>query len=383
MNTPATQFDQQMMRRAIDLAIRGRGRVEPNPTVGCVITRGDRIIGEGWHAAFGGPHAEPAALANCRESPAGATAYVTLEPCSHTNKKTLPCVPQLIQARLGRVVIGCLDPNPQVNGRGVALLQQAGITVDTPCLELECRQLIAPFVARICLKRPYITLKWAQSADGKVAGSGGRRTRISNARSHAVIHRLRSHSDAILVGINTVLNDDPLLTARGVDYARPLLRVVLDTHLRIDPSSQLVQTAAGDVLVLHGASETPAEALQSAGITCIGVTEQAPGRLDLAQAIAALDRWSPTHLLVEPGPTLARSFFESGLVDRIWVIESPLQINAEDAPLASELPAGYVKTGEIELDGDRLSEYLNPHSQTFATASPSADLRLASQRRAV
>lgn len=378
MATLDQQFDEQMMRRAIDLAIRGRGRVEPNPTVGCVIARAGQILGQGWHAVFGGAHAEPTALADCRGSPSGATAYVTLEPCSHTIKKTPPCAPRLIEAGLARVVVGCLDPNPQVNGNGVAMLRAAGITVDASCLEPTCRQLIAPFIARQCLKRPYITLKWARSADGKVAGAGGVRTRISNARSHAAIHELRARSDAILVGINTVLNDDPLLTARGVEAAqRPLLRLVLDSELRIPHSSQLVHTAAGDVVVFHAPSAPGAQRLQSRGVTCILVAEEQPGRLRLDQVINALQPWAPTHLLVEPGPTLARSFFASGLVDRVWVIEAPRAINAIDAPDAPAVPGDYLKSGEIQLDDDRLSEYLNPHSHTFAAADPSADLRLA------
>src|SRR5437667_5099918 len=140
------QIDQTFMRRAIRLAMNGRGRVEPNPMVGCVIVKNGRIIGEGYHQQFGGPHAEPNALANCTGSPAGATAYVTLEPCCHTNKKTPACVPRLIEAKLGRVVIGCLDPNPEVNGRGVTMLREAGILVDGPLLEAEAKQLIAPFI---------------------------------------------------------------------------------------------------------------------------------------------------------------------------------------------------------------------------------------------
>ena len=270
------QFDQQMMRHAIDLAIRGRGRVEPNPTVGCVITRDRTILGEGCHAEFGAAHAEPAALVDCRESPEGGTAYVTLEPCSHENKKTPPCVPRLIEARLARVVVGCRDPNPLVNGRGIDQLRQAGIRVDTPCLESACRQLIAPFIARIRHNRPYITLKWAQTADGKIAGSAGMPLRISNARSNAAVHDLRARSDAILVGINTVLNDNPLLTARGIADPRPLLRLVVASNLRIGPDSQLARTAAGDVLVFHSATAARPEALRSTGITCIPVAETSP-----------------------------------------------------------------------------------------------------------
>src|SRR4051794_4012540 len=181
--------DEQHLRRAIRLAMNGRGRVEPNPMVGCVIVARDgRVIGEGYHQQFGGPHAEPNALASCTESPQGATAYVTLEPCCHTNKKTPPCTPRLIGAKISRVVLGCLDPNPDVNGNGVRLLREAGVEVDGPLLEGEAKQLIAPFLARVNYKRPYVTLKWAESANGMVAGRMGRPVRITNSTSDRVVH---------------------------------------------------------------------------------------------------------------------------------------------------------------------------------------------------
>src|SRR5256714_3438527 len=156
------ELDQQFMHRAIRLAMNGRGRVEPNPMVGCVIVKAGKIIGEGIHEHFGGPHAEPNALASCTESPQGASVYVTLEPCCHTNKKTPPCTPRLIEAKLARVVIGCLDPNPEVNGNGVRMLREAGIQVDGSVLEAEAKQLIAPFPARGNHNRPDVTLKWAE-----------------------------------------------------------------------------------------------------------------------------------------------------------------------------------------------------------------------------
>src|SRR4051794_32100457 len=241
-------FDhEQFLRRAIRLAMNGRGRVEPNPVVGCVIVRDGRVIGEGFHEQFGGPHAEPNALAACAragESPAGATAYVTLEPCCHTNKKTPPCAPRLIEAKLARVVVGCLDPNPAVNGKGIATLRAAGIEVVGPVLEPEAKQLIAPFLATTTLGRPYVTLKWAESADGKIAGPGGRRTQISNERSMRLVHDLRGRGDATLVGIGTVVADDPLLTTRASSPGRPLLRVLLDSRLNVPLESRLVATAA-------------------------------------------------------------------------------------------------------------------------------------------
>src|SRR2546423_1384271 len=193
------------MPRPTRLAMNGRGRVEPNPMVGCVIVKDDRIIGGGYHQQYGQPHAEPNALASCIESPQGATAYVTLEPCCHTNKKTPPCTPLLIEAGIARVVVGCTDPNPQVNGKGLDILRAAGIQVAPPVLEPEARQLIAPFIASTQHHRPYVTLKWAQTADGKIAGRYGRPLQISNLRSSQIVHALRARCQAIAVGIATVL----------------------------------------------------------------------------------------------------------------------------------------------------------------------------------
>jgi riboflavin biosynthesis protein RibD len=253
MGNASREIDEQFLRRAIRLAMNGRGRVEPNPMVGCVIVKNGRVIGEGYHAQFGGPHAEPAALANCTEPPDGATAYVTLEPCCHTNKKTPPCTPKLIDAKVARVVIGCLDPNPDVNGKGVAMLRAAGIRVDRPVLEGAAKQLIAMFQASQ-LGRCYVTAKWAETADRKVAGPRGARRQISGSLATRAVHMLRGRSNAIMVGVNTVLNDDPLLTARDVSVESHLDHtIVLDTHLRTPPTARLFHNASdGDVLIYCG-----------------------------------------------------------------------------------------------------------------------------------
>ena len=226
--------------------------------VGCVIARGDRVIGEGWHERFGGPHAEPNALAACEragESTAGATAYVTLEPCCHTNKKTPPCAPRLIEAKVCRVVVGALDPNPAVNGKGLEMLRAAGVEVRGPVLEAEAKQLVAPFVAGTLHRRPYVTLKWAESADGKVAGPGGKRTQISNERSMRVVHEFRARCDAIAIGIATATNDDPLLTVRGASAGRQPIRVLLDAGLNISRKSRLVSTASNAPLWIFCSDE--------------------------------------------------------------------------------------------------------------------------------
>jgi diaminohydroxyphosphoribosylaminopyrimidine deaminase/5-amino-6-(5-phosphoribosylamino)uracil reductase len=362
--------DEQFLRRAILLAMNGRGTVEPNPMVGCVIVKNGRIIGEGFHARFGGPHAEPTALASCSEDPHGATVYVTLEPCCHLDKQTPPCAPRLIEARIARVVIGCLDPNPQVNGRGVAMLRAAGIVVDGPLLEAECKQLIAPFIARTVFHRPYVTLKWAQTADGKIAGPGGRRMQISNQRSMQLIHQLRARCDAILVGINTVLSDNPMLTARGVSGARSLLRCVLDRRLRTPLESNLVRTARNSPVIIGcdplALQTAAADALRSAGIDVISVN----GITDMLKYLHGL---KVSHLLVEPGPTLANAFFTEGLADRLWVFECAISVNDITAPRSPPVPSSFVETFSTAVGSNRLHEHLDRSSCVFFVPRPSAD----------
>jgi diaminohydroxyphosphoribosylaminopyrimidine deaminase/5-amino-6-(5-phosphoribosylamino)uracil reductase len=373
------------MRRALELAARGRGAVEPNPMVGCVVARDGRAIGEGFHERFGGPHAEPIALADCRESAAGATAYVTLEPCCHINKKTPPCVPRLIEAKLARVVVGCDDPNPQVAGRGIEQLRSAGIDVTVGVLENECRQLNAPFFALTREHRPYVTLKWAESADGKVAGPGGRQVWITNEHSTRLVHQLRARCDAILVGINTVLTDDPLLTARGVGTCRVLRRLVLDSHLRCPLDSRLVRSADESPLTVVCTREAAerssarAQELTTRNVEVLALAGDSSGRPCVADLLQELGRRAMTHLLVEPGPTLARGLLAAGFADRLWVFRSPNSIGAPDAP---EAPAvSYPSSGQIASAGDRLTEYLNPSGRYFYVLEPSADfMRIIPQR---
>lgn len=379
MSVPPPELDLEMMRRAMDLAIHGRGAVEPNPMVGCVIVRDGRVIGEGCHERFGGPHAEPNALAACTESPAGATAYVTLEPCCHTNKKTPPCVPRLTEANVARVVVGTLDPNPHVCGRGVEQLRAAGIRVDV--LDLPAaRQLIAPFIATTVHRRPYVTLKWAESADGKVAGPPGQRLWISNRASLHIVHELRARCDAILVGMNTVTADDPLLTVRGVTPMRPLRRVVLNRDLTISPSSRLVQSADQaplEIICSQAARERNsgfARSLAARGAEVTGMPLDPLGNIDLARVLEHLWARCITHLLVEPGPTLARSFIEGNLVDRVWVFRSPTPIEDPNAPRAIRVP--FPATGTTTHGGDTLTEYLNTASPVLVSLNESPDFRL-------
>jgi diaminohydroxyphosphoribosylaminopyrimidine deaminase/5-amino-6-(5-phosphoribosylamino)uracil reductase len=381
----SAEIDRKFMRRAIDLAMRGRGRVEPNPMVGCVIAKGERIIGEGFHERFGGPHAEPNALAACTEPPQGATAYVTLEPCCHTNKKTPPCVPALISTRIGRIVVGCVDPNPQVAGQGLLQLREAGIVVEGPVLEAEARQLIAPFIAGVSFHRPYVTLKWAESADGKVAGPGGQRMWISNERSRQIVHELRSRCDAVMVGIGTVLADDPLLTARGAPVLRPLLRVVLDRELRLPTGSRLANSQEmGKVIVYCEQRIYERETEKRKRLECQGIEVVAaplddrgvPQKLSLNSILSELGKRNVTHLLVEPGPTLAGSFLVEGLADRVWVFRSPKRIQDPNTPRAATVPKLFIETGRGSVMDDTLLEFLNSRSDVFFAPVTSADLLL-------
>jgi diaminohydroxyphosphoribosylaminopyrimidine deaminase/5-amino-6-(5-phosphoribosylamino)uracil reductase len=353
--------------------------------VGCVLVREGRVIGEGYHTAVGQPHAEPEALADCQqrgESPRRATAFVTLEPCCHTDKRTPPCVPTLIKAGISRVVAGALDPNPQVAGRGLAQLREAGVKVDDPPAEVaaECRQLIAPFVAGMLHRRPYVTAKWAESADGRVAGKHGRPIHLTGAAADAAVHGLRSRCDAIAVGTNTLVNDDPRLTVRGVeDPPRRPLRVVLSNAAHLPPASRLFHTPEHGPILIYTAAD-PADAPPSVEIVRLPATDTTRGtrRFAFADALADLHARGVTHLLLEPGPTLATALLSRHQINRIWHLTCPTKIIGHDGLPAPKLPPTLQPTATVRLGPDQLIEYLDPASPTFATATASADFSLPS-----
>ena len=374
--------DPDMMQLVIRLAAAGHGRVEPNPMVGCIIVKDGQVIGLGHHQKFGGPHAEPLALDSCSVSPAGATAYVNLEPCCHLeNKKTPPCVPRLIAVKLARVVVGCLDPNPAVSGRGLTQLREAGIEVKEGVLADQAMQLNSAYFKRVKNNRPYITLKWAQTADGKIAGPGGRPLTISTAASRQIVHRLRGRCDAILVGIGTVLADDPLLTVREATPQRPCLRIVLDSKLRIPPNSRICQSVSeGPVMICCSPATLEKKtkavaALREKGIEIFPLTAENDGELSLAELLDELGRRGMTHVLVEPGPNLAAGFLRRNLADRAWIFRSPMTVEDATAPSAPQID--WPPTATLDVDEDQLTEYLNPQGHAFFANSPSADIVLA------
>ena len=329
-------FDQLMMRRALRLARRGEGRVEPNPMVGCVITKGQRILSEGYHRRFGGPHAEIVALEKCIERTSHSTVYVTLEPCSHFGK-TPPCVDALLAAKVGRVVIGVRDPNPVVDGRSVRALRSAGVRVDVGTCAQESADLLAPFFTRFRLKRPYVIAKWAQTLDGKLATYTGDSQWISNEASRRLVHRLRGRVDAIMVGVNTVLTDDPQLTARDVPIKRVACRVVLDGRLRIPGVSNLVASAAKTPTIVmtsrESADSAKARQFEKRGVSIVPVASR-QGQLVPKACLRALARLDMTNVLLEGGATAISSFYRAGLIDEAWIFSAATLLGDERVPQA-------------------------------------------------
>lgn len=330
-----TDDDRRFMQRALELARRGEGWVEPNPMVGCVLVRDGQVVGEGWHQRFGGPHAEVEALRAAGAGARDATAYVTLEPCCTTGK-TPPCTEALIKAGVMRVVAACADPNPAVNGRGIASLTDAGIVVETGALQAEGAELIAPFRKLQIERRPWVIAKWAMTLDGKLATRTGDSKWISSEAARAVVHALRSRVDAIVVGRGTVEADDPLLTARPAG-ARVATRVVLDSRASLSLESQLVRTASeAAVLVSAGpdASAAACDALRQRGVE-VWQGKASSRRDRVGELLDELGQRQMTNVLVEGGAAVLGEFFDAGAVDEVHVFVAPKVVGgAELSPVA-------------------------------------------------
>ncbi len=321
------------MRHALRLASRALGNVAPNPAVGCVIVAPDgRIVGRGQTQAGGRPHAEAVALSQAGELARGATAYVTLEPCSH-HGQTPPCADALATAGLARVVGAAIDPDARVAGKGFARLESAGIKVTRGVLEAEARELNLGFFRRVVEGRPLVALKIAQSADGYVADAKGNSRWITSeaARNHG--HLLRARHDAILVGVGTVLADDPELTCRlpGLEQRSPL-RIILDSQLRTPVGSKLVRTAREHPTIIFTVEQGGGDALAAQGVSIERVQADEAGRPDIAAVLQALASRGLTRLLVEGGPGVQASFLARKLVDVIHVYRAPLLIGAGGRP---------------------------------------------------
>jgi diaminohydroxyphosphoribosylaminopyrimidine deaminase/5-amino-6-(5-phosphoribosylamino)uracil reductase len=335
--------DLRFMQLALTLGRRGQGRTWPNPAVGAVVVKDGVIVGRGWTQPGGRPHAEPEALARAGEAARGATLYVTLEPCSHVGKSP-PCADAIIAAGIARVVSALEDPNPLVAGQGHARLRAAGIAVDIGLGAAEAAHDHAGHFRRVRDKRPHVILKLAISQDDKIGAAGHKPVAITGEGAKARVHLLRAQCDAILVGIGTVLADDPLLTCRlpGLEPRSPV-RVVLDRALRIPGTSRLVHSARETPLwvMTSNLSEAPAAMkLGAAGAHVIRVptsTTPPPG-LDLLAVLHALSTGGITRLLVEGGARVASSFVASGLVDEVWLLRGPDPVGADGVAALDALP---------------------------------------------
>lgn len=326
------EIDRWHMSRALALAARGQGWVEPNPMVGCVIARGAEIIGEGWHRRFGGDHAEVEALAIAGSGARSATVYVTLEPCCHFGK-TPPCTQSLIRAGVARVVAAMADPFSEVAGRGLAELQAAGIAVETGVLEAEAAELNAPYLKLLQTGRPWVIAKWAMTLDGKLATRAGSSQWISCDESRSVVHQLRGRVDAIIVGRHTAAVDDPLLTARPPGPRTPL-RVVLDSWGSLRDESRLAASARDvPVLVAVRPECSPEEQsrLRATGCEVYPCPGEAPADR-FAALLAELGRRRMTNVLVEGGAEVFGMMLDSGQIDEVHAFIAPKLFGGRTAP---------------------------------------------------
>ncbi|MGB5250986.1 MAG: bifunctional diaminohydroxyphosphoribosylaminopyrimidine deaminase/5-amino-6-(5-phosphoribosylamino)uracil reductase RibD [Gammaproteobacteria bacterium] len=316
--------DHEHMSRALRLAERGRYTSHPNPRVGCVIVSEGRVIGSGWHAQAGGPHAEIAALDACGDSAGGATAYVTLEPCAH-HGRTPPCVDALIDAGVRHVVIAMQDPNPLVAGKGEASLRKAGITVASGLMQEQATRLNAGFVSRMQHRRPRVVLKLAASLDGRTAMASGESKWITSAPAREDVQHLRAESSAIISGVGTVIADDPSLNVRSPDIdtgGRQPMRVIVDSRLRTPPASRLIGLPG--VTLIAAAVDEPEQHqhLRRAG-AMVELFPNASGKVDLGRLLERLARLECNDVLVETGARLAGMFLAESLVDELVLYLAP------------------------------------------------------------
>ena len=342
-----TAADEQFMRRALELATKALGRTSPNPAVGAVIVQNGRIIGEGFHRRAGLPHAEREALRHVTGTAHGATIYVNLEPCSHYGR-TPPCADALIEAGVKRVVVGMVDPNPLVRGRGLRRLRRAGITVVTGVLREECERLNEDFACFIRTGRPFVTLKLAASLDGRIAAASGDSQWISGEQSRRIVHELRNRVDAILVGAETVRNDDPQLTCR-MRGGRDPLRVILDGRLSIAPSAR-VCTQRSTALTLiatsedHGQKKKQAQ-LEAQGVQIVCLPGQ-NGHVPLRLLLAELGKRGNKSVLIEGGGRIAAAALREGVVDKVLFFYAPLLLGSEGRAMIGPLGIDRVAAGQ-------------------------------------
>jgi diaminohydroxyphosphoribosylaminopyrimidine deaminase / 5-amino-6-(5-phosphoribosylamino)uracil reductase len=330
--------DLSHMRTALALARRNLGAVWPNPAVGCVLVKDGRVVGRGWTQPDGRPHAETEALARAQSSASGATAYVSLEPCSH-HGRTPPCAEALIKARVARVVTAIEDPDPRVFGRGLAALREAGIKVETGLLADEAAELNAGFLQRVRYGRPLVTLKTATTLDGRIATHRGESRWITGEPARQRSHVLRAEHDAILIGVGTAMIDDPDLTCRlpGLTDRSPV-RIVVDPRLRLSLTAKLVQTARKVptwFVTFAGGDPGRRQAFMDCGIELIDIEPAADGQPDMTAMMEALGKHGITRVLVEGGSRVSGALLAAGLIDRIVWFRASMLIGGDGAPVAA------------------------------------------------
>jgi diaminohydroxyphosphoribosylaminopyrimidine deaminase / 5-amino-6-(5-phosphoribosylamino)uracil reductase len=362
-------IDEHFMQEALALAAQARGRTSPNPMVGSVVVKDGRVIGRGYHVKAGAPHGEVVALEDAGEQAKGGTLYITLEPCCHYGggKRTPPCTRAIIAAGIRRVVAAMRDPNPLVSGQGVEELRQAGIAVELSVLETEAAALNEVFTKYITTKRPFVLLKVAASLDGKIATVTGESRWITNERSRLLVHQLRDQVDAVMVGINTVLQDDPLLTARlPGGGGRDPIRIVVDTHLRIPCEARLLAASATACTVIATSPAAPRAKrlqLEAVGAKVLIVEGDGPG-ISLGLLMDELGAMQVTSILLEGGGELHCSALRAGIVDKVLYFLAPKLIGGRSAPMAIA-GEGFARLEEAvtlermqvrQLDGDLLIE---------------------------
>src|SRR5512133_1475414 len=363
--------DLKYMKRALTLARRGIGKTSPNPAVGCVIVKDGTVVGEGWHRKAGSPHAEIHALEMAGDAARGADVYVTLEPCCHTGK-TPPCSEALIKAGVRRVVAGMSDPNPQVNGGGLAVLKQAGIKASCGVLEDDCRAINRPFTKHITTGMPYVTYKCATTLDGNIATITGESRWISCEESRKHVHRMRARIDAIMVGVDTVIADNPQLTVRHVRGKNPL-RVIVDTRLRTPESVNVLnghRTAKTIIATTETNPRVHARYLKQ-GVAII-VCEELDGRVSMQDLLQKLGAMGVQSILLEGGGRLAGDMLQHGLIDDLVFFVAPKIIgNNGFAPFALEGITSMDQAVRLEfIDVSRSGVDLMIHARPEVPCSP-------------
>jgi diaminohydroxyphosphoribosylaminopyrimidine deaminase/5-amino-6-(5-phosphoribosylamino)uracil reductase len=371
---PMKEKDIQFMTLALELAEKGRGRTSPNPCVGAVIVRQDTIIGRGYHKKAGTPHAEIHAIADAGGCTPGSTLYVTLEPCNHTGR-TPPCTHAILEAGITRVVVGMLDPNPAVRGGGCRFLESKGVVVERGVLEKKCRSINRPFIKHVATGMPWVTMKAGMSLDGKISYCPGRGGRITGEQSREVTHALRNTLDAILVGVDTAIIDNPSLTTRlqGTGTrGRDPVRVVLDTQLRLPPDSRMLHQESSAPTWIFCGSQAPEEneqRLRDSGAYVKRLACGDRGMPDLQEVLSEISRTDMISVLVEGGSKIHGSLLRSNLVDEAYLFVAPFFIGSGGTALLDGFSCSdaenrlSMKQVEVRLLGeDILIHALFPHT---------------------